>query len=183
MSKVRPSLNEIAATSQTLVALAVEAAEISKLLQESGGELSPELEARLEVNREKLPSKVDSYNYIIERLEADAALWKRRKEACAAQEKKYQGQVDRLWDRIKLAMKELGTKELQGTYYRFQLKKSAPKLIIDSEAAIPAECKMIVQTTVIDKEKIKAMLVDGFEVPGARLEENGSLVAYESTKE
>jgi hypothetical protein len=183
MSKAKASPKEISKVPNTLAMLAVEAAEIARLLTESMGELSPEIEKRLEVNEQALISKADGYNFIIEQLEANAAMWKRRKDACAAQQKKFEGQIERLKDRIKEAMRTMDRTEVSGQFYKFQLRKSAAKLVIENEAALPADCKMVVQTTVVDKERVKAALVDGFDVPGARLEENGSLYILETGEE
>lgn len=180
--KAKPGLLEHSTTNKNLIALAAEAAEISRLIQEAEGELSPEIEAKLDVNASLLQQKADNYNFIIEHLEAQAALWKRRKDACAAQEKKFSRQVDQLWDRIKLAMKELGTTEISGKLYRYKLRKSQPRLEID-EAQVPPEFKMIIQTTVVDKEKIKQGLQAGFEIPGCKLVESGTLVVTENGEE
>ena len=180
--KVKPSLNEIIQIPNTLAQLALDAAELSRLLLEAQGELSPELEARLAVTDSALLQKVDGYNFIIEEFEAHASIWKRRKDACAAQQKKFEGQAERLKSRIKEALKIMGRKEVTGTYYKFQLRTSAPRLVIDDESKIPATCKMIVQTTVVDKEKVKKALADGIEVPGAHIEENGSLYALENAE-
>jgi hypothetical protein len=181
MAKAKTGATEVVAVQNSLVALAVEAAEIGRLLMEAGGELTPELETRLDVNTQLLPAKVDAYNYIIDELESQAELWKRRKDASAAIQKRFDSQAERLRNRIKFAMKEMGTTEIAGRQYKFQLRKSAPKLVIDNEAAIPAEFKMIVQTTITDTDRIKSALVDGFEVPGAKLEENGSLYPMQNT--
>jgi hypothetical protein len=180
--KVKPSIQEIVQIPNTLASLAVEAAELSRLLLESQGELSPELEEKLAVNESALLAKVDGYNFIIEEFEAQASIWKRRKDACAAQQKKFENQAERLKSRIKEAIRVMQRTEVAGTYYKFQLRKSAPKLVIDDEAKVPSTCKMIVQTTVVDKEKVKKALADGIEVPGAHIEENGSLFILENAE-
>lgn len=142
---------------------------------ESGGEITPELEARLDISAEKLPQKVDNYNFIIQELEGQAQVWKMRKDASNAIQKQFEGHVERVKDRIREAMRAMNASELAGNLYKFQLRKSQPKLVIDDENKIPDEFKMVVQTTVLDKERVKAALVDGFDVPGAHVESNGSL--------
>jgi hypothetical protein len=181
--KVKPSAQELMTTQQTLMDLAAEANQLTQMLIECGGELTPELEARLDVNRELLFKKVDSYNFIMEQFEAQALLWKKRKDAMNAIQKRFESQVERLNDRIKLAMKEMGKDEIKGNLYRFKLVKSQPKLIIDDEATLPGQFKMIVQVTTTDKEKLKSALKDGFEIPGARLEETGALRIYENSED
>jgi hypothetical protein len=180
--KVKPSLKENMEVAQTLQSLAVEAAEISMLLMACNGELSPELEKRLDVNAQLLLQKTDNYNFIIESIESAAAQMKRRKDAFAIQEKRLTNERDRMWNRIKLAMKEMDRTEIRGRYYRFQLQRSKPKLIID-ESLLPDQFKMIVQETKPDKAKIEAVLAEGLEIPGVTLEESGTLKVYENSEE
>ena len=179
----KANLKEVSAIPNTLAVLASEAADISRMLMESSGELSPELETRLSINEQSLLAKADNYNFIIEEMEAQSALWKRRKDACAAQQKKFETQIDRLKGRIKEAMKIMNRTEVSGSLYKFQIRKSQPKLVIVDETKIPNDCKMIVQTTVVDKEKVKSALVAGLDVPGATIEESGSLYVLENNKE
>lgn len=179
----KPSLKEVAQTPNSLAHLAAEATEISRMLMESNGELTPELESRLMINEQALLTKADGYIYIIEELESQSALWKRRKDACAALQKRFETQVERLKSRIKEAMRLMGKTEVTGSLYKFQLRKSQPRLVIIHDDEIPADCKMIVQTTVVDKEKVKSALISGLDVPGATLEESGSLFITESNKE
>ncbi len=180
---VRPSLKEITSTQTTLVGLASEAGMISKMLLECGGELTPELEAKLEVNAKLLCEKADGYNYIIEELEAQEAIWKRRKDACAAIEKRFKTQTERLWERIRIAMREMGKNVIAGNLHKFCLEKGVDSLVIDDEKAIPNEFKIVVQTTAVDKEKLKASLKEGFEIPGAHLENKGRLIVRENSEE
>lgn len=170
----------VEATRGTLVALAKEAAELSRLLLETGGELTPEIERRLDVNAQALPSKVDSYHYVMEDLEAQASLWKRRKDAAAAIQKRFETTIDLLKERIKVAMKELGAKEIAGELHKFQLRNSTARMVIDDESAIPAQFKMVVQTTAIDRDRLKTVLTEGFDVPGARLEESQALYVLDN---
>lgn len=174
------TLNEKLQPAKTLTQLAAEAMMIAQKLMESGGELTPELESALDVNKELLMKKVDGYVAIEDQFEAQAAYWKRKRDACDAIYKSFSGQIDRLRDRVKFVMNEMGVTEIAGVEHRYKLGKSAGKLIIEDESKIPNEFKMIVQTTVVDKEKVKAMMKDGFEVPGAKLEEMGSLRVFEN---
>lgn len=172
---IKSDPNQVQSDGRNLVALALEAAEIARLLAESEGELSPDLEKRLDINTTQLLEKVDAYKFVMDEFESQASLWKARKQACDAIEKRFASQVDRMKDRIRVAMKEMGETEISGEFYRFQLRKGRPKLVIDDEDKIPPDFKMVVQTTVIDKEKLTAALGDGFDVPGVHQEENGSL--------
>jgi hypothetical protein len=179
---VKPSAREIMNTSQTLAGLAAKAVEITRMLLECGGELSPELEEELDVNQQLLAKKTDGYNFIIEEMEAQASIWRRRKDACAKQQRKFESEIERLRKRIKDALNTMGKKEIQGDYYRFQIRKCRPKLMIEDEDLLPAEFKMIVQTQAVDTDKLLSALLAGFEVPGARLQEDGALYSLEVTE-
>lgn len=181
--KVKPSLKEHVEATQSLIELASEAQVICKLILESGGELSPELEQKLDVNTTALLAKVDSYVFIEEHLEANAALWKRKADACKSIHDRYVKAQDRLRDRIKIGMQVLERDELKGKNYRYKLSKLKPKLVISDPVKLPIECKMVVSETVPDKEKIKSLLEDGIEVPGASLEPVYQLRDYENSGE
>lgn len=160
---------------QNLMALAAEAMLLAKMLTEASGEVTPEIEKELEVNAELLARKVDNYIFIEKQFEMCADFWKEKRDTCAAMAQSFTKQIERLRDRVKYVMNEMNIKEIEGKEYRYKLGKSQGKLIIHDENLIPPDFKMVVQATVIDKEKIKAMLKDGFSVPGAKLEESGTL--------
>ncbi len=154
---------------KTLATLVAEAQGIIQALVEAGGELTPELEARLEVNQTSLVAKVDGYAFIESRLEAEAEFWKRRAEVNARIAKTLTNMQKNLLERIKWGIQEMGKTEVCGVDSRFFLVKCAQKLVINPDV-LPPEWTMQVTETVPDKERIKAALTDGFEVPGASLE-------------
>lgn len=168
---------------QTLVSLAAEAQEINKLVIENLGELTTELEQRLDMTNSALVEKVDSYVFIEEQMEANAEIWKKRAESCKAIAQRFAKAQSFLRDRVKAVMIELDRKELRGDFHKYSLSQLKPKLVISNEAALPSECKMVETKTVPDKEKIKTLLQDGIDVPGASLESVFSLRTYENVKE
>lgn len=183
VAKVKPSVQEIMNTKQNLISLADEAMVIEREILAAGGELTPELERRFEFNLQQLSQKVDGYVFVEERLDAVAALWKRREEATRAVRKGYETAIERIRDRVKLVMTETQKTELAGKLHRYKLSTRAPKLVIEDESLIPTEMKMIIQTTTVDKQKVHSMLADGFEVPGARLEPVIALLIQENKEE
>lgn len=181
--KIKPSLKENSEAVKSLVSLASEAQEICKLILESGGEISQELEARLDFNNAALLGKVDNYVFIEDHMEAHAALWKRKADGCKAIYERFVQSQEKLRDRVKIAMRQLEKDELKGNNYRYKLSHLKPKLVITDESKIPSECKMIVTTAVIDKEKIRSLLQDGIDVPGTTLEPVFSLRTYENAED
>jgi hypothetical protein len=181
--KVKPSLKEKTEAVKNLVLLATEAQEICKLILEANGELSPELEKRLDVNSSALLAKVDSYVFIEDHLEAHASLWKRKADACKAIYDRYVKSQEKMRERVKLAMRELNRNELKGDHYRYKLCELKAKLVIDEPDEIPSELKMAVTKFIPDNERIKSLLEDGIDVPGAHLEPVYSLRVYENAEE
>lgn len=169
-AKVKPTVQEIIQLPTTLVELTAEAARITDMVMRAGGELTPELESLLDVTVQALMAKVDGYVFIEEQLDAQAVLWKRRAQACAAVQKRFEAAYERLHDRIKYVMIENDKKELPGNLYCYKLANRPPKLVIEDERKLPPELKVVVQTTAPDKDRIKTMLADGFHVVGCRLE-------------
>lgn len=177
--KVKASFKEVMNTERNLLELANEARELESLIMDAGGELSPEVEARLNFNSLQLQQKIDSYVYVEEHFDAMEALWKRRAESCAAIAKRFARTREQLRDRVKFVMNEMQANEIAGKFYRYKLSATSGRLVIDSEAAIPTDFKMVVTTTVPDKDRIKDALKAGFQVPGAHLEGGVQLRTYE----
>ena len=183
MSKalIKPSLAERYPAKQTLTQLASEAIELVHIIMKNGGEITPEIEERLEVNSKSIMSKVDGYVAIEDQFQAQADLCRSKANVWSKVAKTFEGRIEKLRSNIKFCMKEMEKDEILGKENRYVLSKSVPKLVIDSEDEIPNEFKMIVQKTELDKEKIKQALINGFEVPGAHIEENGTLRVYETS--
>ncbi len=174
----RKSLVAVTEGQSTLISLAHEAMALAQMIAESGGELTPEIEAMLEVNSRSLADKLDGYVSVDERFQSEQDHWKRKADACRAISKRFEDARERLRARIKFTMEEMGVGELKGIDHRYKLSPLKPKLVIDSEESLPIDFKMIVQTSVPDKDKIQAALMVGAQVMGARLEPVSRLQAY-----
>lgn len=170
-----------AISNPNLFQLTREAQTIVLALIESGGELTPEIESRIEANETALMRKVDGYVYYDDHFDAQIDLLKRKEEGLRSIRKGIENAKERLRENIKAAMLAMKTDVLTGDEYRFKISKRAPKLVIDNEAAIPQDYKIIVQSTTVDKETLGAALRDGFTVPGARLEEVKALLTQPNT--
>lgn len=177
-------MNEVVNSSpvNTLAFLAKEANVLSDLLLDSQGELTPELEAWYDAHSQALTRKVDSYVFIEESLDDQVERWKARAEAARTIAKRFESFKDKLRDRVKFAMKEMGVDTLEGDLYRYKLSKRKAKLVIEDPAKIPDSFKLIVTVTEPDKDKIQSALNDGFTVPGARLEPVTALLPQQKVK-
>lgn len=75
-------------------------------------------------------------------------------------------------DMLKAEIRDIGFSEIKGNSFAFHIHDSAGKLVIDNEGVIPEKYHKEVLTKVIDNARIKESLLNGFEVPGARIEKS-----------
>lgn len=167
-------------STNTLPALVAEMSLILNQIIEAGGELSPELETSFDNLGGAIQTKADNYAFFMDRLDAEADFWKAKADSYIKVSRSCANLKERLNNSIKLAMRTLDTDEVKGHDMRFKLSKLAPKLVLEGE--VPAEYKMVVTTTVPDKERIKADLTNGVVIAGAVLEPVYSLRKYANRK-
>lgn len=167
--------------SNSLVDLSLLMSTITTKIIEAGGELTPELEAMFDDVGLQLEQKVDSYSFFMERLELEAEYWKVKADQLARFSRTHQNLKDRLNERIKASMVLMGVDEVKGQDVRFKLSKAAPRLLLE-ELILEDKYKIVKTETVPDKERIKADLIGGGEIKGARLVESFSLRKYLNKK-
>lgn len=163
---------------KSLVTLANEAAEIERILIESDGELTKEVEAKLTVSGLELPAKVEGYSHILQRIEVMSEHYKRQAQFFQKLAKTCDNFETALKENIKASMSILGVSEIEGQSIVYKLTDSTPKLIIDDAEAIPTEYKRQVVETVIDNKLLKDHLVTGLPVRGAHIEKTVALRKY-----
>lgn len=107
-----------------LYELTAEQARIEDLLEENGGEITPEIEEALTLTAEALPKKVDGYGVLIRQFAAAEA-------ACDAEIKRLQGLKKTaqnaqkgMKDRILYAMQTFGFDKLAGETTKFSTRSS-----------------------------------------------------------
>lgn len=162
----------------TLFSLVAEAQSLESKIIEAGGELTPDIEEALSSLDIAVTDKVESYAFIMDSCENRAQFWKAKADLYSKIAKSHTLIQERIKERLKAAMMELGKDEVLGHSIRFKLQALKPKLVIKDESKIPADFKVVVQTTAPDKERIASALNDGFEIPGATLEKVFSLRQY-----
>jgi Ni,Fe-hydrogenase I large subunit len=167
--------------SKTLPALVVEANEILQEIVTNGGEMNPIIEAILDGVTQEIATKADSYAFVMDKLEAEATLFKERADQFSKAAKACSNLKDRLQERIKMAMQDMGKREVQGDDFRFVLSKAHPKLIVNEEK-LPSDYFMVVSEKIADKQKIRQILDAGGEIFGAKYEEVSALRKYVNTK-
>jgi len=145
------------------------------------GELSTELEARFDFTSNELATTVDRAAMTSKQLEVHAAFWKEQALACQAMACRFERTHEKLKEHIKGVMKFKETSELQGHTHRYVLSAVKPRLVVQG-TELPREFILIETREVPDKEKIRAALKEGKEVPGAHLETSYALRPYLNSK-
>lgn len=145
---------------------------IYELLEELGGEFTPEIEEALAINHENFVVKSEGY---IEGI----AKYRDMKELAKAKAKEYmriaktcENIEEGLKGRLQHAMVVMGHDKVDVGLRKLSLRSSTAVNITD-ETAIPAE--YIIVETKVDKMKIKEALKNGVVIDGAELVTNKSI--------
>lgn len=145
---------------------------LNNMLEESMGELTPELEDALKINLDNFNAKAEGYVKAIKNYKADA-------DAIADEIKKLQEKKrvcenaqQRLKDSLKTAMTVFDTPKVQVGLFKISLTTSEAVNIID-EDAIPQEYKKVKYE--VSKTDIKNAIKSGLVVEGAEIKENTSI--------
>lgn len=142
---------------------------LNYLLEESGGELTPEIEEALAINMENMAEKSANYCATIAKYSAMGAAIKAEVQRLQAYAKTCARIEETLKARMLDAMQTFGIDKMEVGTYRLGTRKSTA-VVIDNEAAIPSQ--FIKVTTSVDKTAIKAAIKEGQEVAGAHIETN-----------
>jgi hypothetical protein len=149
--------------------------EILMKIYESNGELTPDLEIALKESTEALSLKIDRIKHLIDFLKSDSETLKSKGDEFIHASRVSTNAIESLKKFVKSVMRDFHTQVLEGEEYRFYLKRSIPKLIIEDETLIPKEFYKIIQNVTPDHERIRQELALGNLVPGCRLEETKAL--------
>lgn len=163
---------------KNLIRVARDVVALEELLLEQGGEIDCQneriVDRWLEEVKNDLMQKVDSYEWVMKKMEAEVDLLKSRAEEFTRSAKILDNFRERLKMRIKQAMQEMNVTSLKGEYSEFKLAKTKARLEFDESMLLP---KYFAARTVteVDKAMIRESLEQGIEVSGARLVESFAL--------
>jgi hypothetical protein len=137
-------------------------------LIENGGELTPEIEQALIINKDELQHKSIQYGYVIKSLSDNV-------DAIDAEIKRLQGikkvnenAIDRLKDTLSSAMQLFGIPELKTPTLKINFRKSE-QVIVHDVNSLPQMFKTIKVSEQPDKVKIKEAIKSGEDVIGCEL--------------
>lgn len=105
----------------TLYALTEQMTAIEAMLEDNGGELTPELESMWDETRESLVQKVDNYNALVQKLDAYATNIKAEVKRLQALQKTADNSLKRIKDHIKAVMEANGISTLEGKLCKMSL--------------------------------------------------------------
>ena len=145
---------------------------INAMLEETGGELTPEIEEALAVNEQNFVQKAENYGYAIMHYKAIVAAVKAEKDRLDAIKKTAENAIARMEERLVAAMQQFERPKVEADTLKLSLRRSE-RVVVDDENAVPADCKTI--KIEVSKTELKRHLKAG-EDCGAHLEENHSLL-------
>lgn len=156
----------------TLYHITSEQLRINELLEESGGELTPEIEEALILNAENFEIKADGYIESISRYKALAEAADVRIKEMQRIKKTSENIEKRLKERLLQAMMVMGVDKMELGLRKLSIRNTSAVNIIN-ESHIPADFIIIEQK--FDKTRLKDALKNGETIPGAELVTNKSI--------
>lgn len=95
---------------------------------------------------------------------------KNEEKALSAKRRQYESTLELFQNLFKEELKDLGLAELKGNNFQFSLYESGnPALIIEDEKILPEKYKKQIISIEIDKNLLKADLLYGLEIAGAKI--------------
>lgn len=155
----------------TLYQISEDQRALMAMLEETGGELTPELEEALAITEQNFVSKAENYGKAILHYKQLVAAAKAETDRIKAFQKTCENAIARMEERLRDAMILFDKPKVEMATLKISLRKSE-RVVIDDENNLPADC--IVVKTEVSKTEVKRHLKAG-ETIGAHLEENQSL--------
>ena len=144
--------------------------EVYNEIENNGGEMTPELEATLEITEAERLTKGEGYVYVIKQLRSQSDMIKSEIKRLQEIEKRYQNSADKLADTLLQSVVAHG--QIKTALVTISSRKSKSVSITD-ESLLGAEFMRI--KTEPNKTAIKEAIEAGQEVQGALIVENYSL--------
>lgn len=155
----------------TLYQISEDQRRLNAMLEETGGELTPELEEALAITEQNFVTKAENYGKAILHYKQLVAAAKAETDRIKAIQKTCENAIARMEERLRDAMILFDKPKVEMATMKISLRKSE-RVVIDDENNLPADC--IVVKTEVSKTEVKRHLKAG-ETIGAHLEENQSL--------
>lgn len=148
--------------------------DISETLIQSGGEVTPELEQALMLNKEELEVKGAGYGFIIKHIESECDIIDAEIERLSKLKKYRQNAIDRLKQTLSGAMKLHEITEIKTPLLKINFRKSE-SIEIDDMKLLDRKFINVKHVETADKAAIKDAIKAGEAVLGATLHNNLNL--------
>ena len=143
-------------------------------IAEQEGEITPEQDEQLAINRYELETKAVDYSMAILQLNAWVEMADKEAKRVTAIKNAYKKTSETLKQRITDAMERYDIKEVKDATIKVSLRKSV-QTIIDDLDHVPKQYKTVKVETTPDKTAIKKAIQEGEIIEGAHLEEKNNL--------
>jgi hypothetical protein len=137
------------------------------------GEITEELMQNLDTLKEDFENKAVAVASYIKNLEAEELAIGQAIEDMRSRKARLTKQVESLSDYLQYNLQKLSISEIKTCpYFKIRLKQCPPSIDVFDEKAIPPEFwrEKITTVTSVDKIKLKEVLSEGVEVPGASIQ-------------
>ena len=141
-------------------------------IESNGGEISPEIDEKLQINQLNLIEKTTNYIHVIKTLDYECDIIDIEIKRLQDLKKQRSNFTQTLKDRLKNAMQAMELTEIKTPLNKINFRKSESVEIID-ESILPSN--VLIYEPKIDKKKIKEIIKNGGYVEGAKIVENQNL--------
>ena len=148
--------------------------EIVNELIDNGGELTPEIELALQINKDNFHSKSENYAYITKQFDGEMDIIDNEIKRLQQAKKSREKTIQRLKDTIELAMLTFDIDKIETPLIKISFRKSESVEVTDVND-LPNEYKVIKVTETADKFKIKDALKSGVFISGCSIKSNRNL--------
>ena len=143
-------------------------------LIENGGELTPELELALQINKDNFHSKSENYAYITKQFDGEIDIIDNEIKRLQQAKKSREKTIQRLKDTIELAMITFDIDKIETPLIKISFRKSE-SVEVENVNELPNEYKVIKLTESADKLKIKDAIKSGILIEGCSIKTNKNL--------
>jgi esterase/lipase len=146
--------------------------ELASLLETE--ELTPELEAMLVINQEKMEVKVNNYAKVIANIQSDSEAIDQEIKRLKAMKDSKDRAITRLKDAVREAMLVSAIDKIESPLFKLSLRRSE-SVEVDIVEALPSQFINVKNVVSADKVAIKEAIKRGENITGARIIENFNL--------
>lgn len=158
--------------SSSLFDITLEQRSLINEIESMEGEITPEMEAQLEITHDQLERKSIAYLEVIRKKESFNSLIDNEVKRLQAMKKRNNNVVDRLNSNLLMAVKAFGD-YVVGTQ-KFGTRKSS-RVIVEDVNSLPKKYKTIKVTEAADKASIGEALKAGKKIKGCHIQDNLNL--------